>query len=59
MKNDKKIEEVVRDMSLYIKNFIEFVDETGNQCAYTDRMVESLIKKATELKELYKNNFKN
>lgn len=58
MKNDKKIEDTIRDIDLYTKNFINFVDSTGNQCSYTDRMVESIVKKAVELKKLYKDNFK-
>ena len=54
MKNDKKIAIEMKRLSSFIKEFNEFVGTFGNQCAYTDRMVEQIIEISKEIEKLYK-----
>lgn len=59
MKNDKKIAREMKRLSSFTKEFNEFVDTFGNQCAYTDRMVEQIIEISKEIEKLYQDNFGN
>ena len=59
MKNDKKIAREMKRLSTFTKEFNEFVDTFGNQCAYTDRMVEQIIETSKEIEKLYQDNFDN
>lgn len=59
MKNDKKIAREMKRLSSFTKEFNEFVDTFGNQCAYTDRMVEQIIEISKEIEKLYQDNFDN
>lgn len=59
MKNDKKIAREMKRPSSFTKEFNEFVDTVGNQCAYTDRMVEQIIEISKEIAKLYQDNFDN
>ena len=59
MKNDKKIAREMKRLSSFTKEFNEFVDTFGNQCAYTDRMVEQIIEVSKEIEKLYQDNFDN
>ena len=59
MKNDKTIEKEIKRLSSFTKEFNEFVDTFGNQCAYTDRMVEQIIEISKEIEKLYQDNFDN
>ena len=56
MKNDKKILEVMKDISYWSAYYIDFV-EGANTCAHTDRVVEHVTEKAEELKKLHVGNF--
>lgn len=58
MRNDKTIEKLMKSIENNAKEFNEFVESIGNQCAYTDRMIEIVIELATDLKTLYEGNFK-
>ena len=51
MQNDKKILETVRKIKKEAKDYTDFV-ESANPCAYTDRIVENIIKEAETLKSL-------
>ena len=44
----------MKRLSTFTKEFNEFVDTFGNQCAYTDRMVEQIIEISKEIEKLYK-----
>lgn len=47
------MKEIVKEINELCKEYIGFVESAGNECAYTDGIVESIIKKANELKEKY------
>ena len=47
------MKEIVKEISELCKEYLGFVESTGNECAYTDRMVEEIINKAKELKIKY------
>jgi len=51
-----------RDEAMYLnisniyvlaKEWLEYVRDMGNQCAYTDRGIEALLHEAAQLKEVY------
>ena len=52
MINDKKIAKEMKRLSYFTKQFNEFVDLVGGQCAYTDR-----IEISKEIAKLYQDNF--
>ena len=47
----------MKRLSSFTKEFNEFVDTFGNQCAYTDRMVEQIIEISKKIEKLYQDNF--
>jgi len=57
MKNDKKILELVRTLRAKAEGFVDEVEALGNQCAYTDRIVEEIIQVGEQLKEAYSQQF--
>lgn len=57
MKNDKKILEFVRTLRAKAEGFVDEVEALGNQCAYTDRIVEEIIQVGEQLKEAYSQQF--
>lgn len=59
MKNDTKIKRKVAEIKSLCYEFSCTVKAMGNQDAFTDRIVEKIIDKSTELKELFESQFKN
>ena len=47
------MKEIVKEIKNYCNEYLGFVESVGNECAYTDSIVECIIKKANELKEKY------
>lgn len=47
------MKEIVKEIKNYCNEYLGFVESAGNECAYTDRLIECIIKKAKELKEKY------
>lgn len=47
------MQEIVKKINELCKEYIGFVESAGNECAYTDRIVEKIIERASELKEKY------
>ena len=47
------MKEIIKEISELCKEYLGFVESVGNECAYTDRVVEEIISKATELKTKY------
>ena len=45
--------EIVKEINELCKEYIGFVESVGNECAYTDSVVEEIIRKANELKKEY------
>lgn len=58
MKNDTKIKRKVAEIKVLCYEFDCTVNALGNQDAFTDRIVEKIIDKSTELKELFESQFK-
>lgn len=56
MINDKKIEKLVSDIRKESDEFLTMIKSIGNQCAYTDRMIERIISLSDELKKAYDTN---
>ena len=56
MKKDKKIVELIKEITEQCQDFTNTVDSMGNQCAWTDRKIEAILKKMTELKQVYESN---
>lgn len=53
VKAERIMREIVKEIYEDCDEYLRFVTEIGNECAYTDRVVERIIKKANELKEKY------
>lgn len=49
---DEKMEEAIAEIALASTSFRQFL-QYCDQCAYTDRMIETIIDNAMLLKELY------
>lgn len=47
------MKEIVKEINKYCNEYLNFVENVGNECAYTDSIVECIIKKAKELKNKY------
>ena len=47
------MKEIIKEINKYCNEYLGFVESVGNECAYTDSIVECIIKKAKELKEKY------
>lgn len=45
--------EIVKEINELCKEYIGFVESAGNECAYTDGIVECIIEKTNELKTKY------
>ena len=57
MKNDKKIERKVAEIQSLCYEFKCTTKALGNQDAFTDRIVEKILDKSKELKDLFDNQF--
>lgn len=57
MKNDRIVKKKVRELHDLTADFLTVVNATGNQNAFTDRIVESIIRKAADLKDSYNEQF--
>jgi len=53
MNKDEKIYLNISNIYVLAKEWLEYVDEIGNQCAYTDRGIEALLHEANQLEEVY------
>lgn len=47
------MQEIVKEIQLLCMSYRDCVKDFGNECAYTDILVERIIEKASELKEKY------
>jgi proline dehydrogenase len=52
-KEELTMKEIVKEINKYCNEYLGFVESVGNECAYTDSVIECIIKKAKELKEKY------
>lgn len=51
---EKKITKFIKKIEDECKEFIKYEETFGNQCAYTDRMVENIIEFAGKLEKPHK-----
>lgn len=49
--------EIIVHIALLCKSYLDYVELMGNECAFTDSIVENIIKKSSELKEKYDEGF--
>ena len=47
------MKEIVKELQEYCVEYINFTESFGNECAYTDSLVEKIINKAEDLKNKY------
>lgn len=52
MANNEKLRELMASIHTKTKEFIDYVNQIGNQCAYTDRLIEDVIQQSKELESL-------
>ena len=45
--------EIVQQIQILCEEYFNYVKGYGNECAYTDSIIEKIIKRASELKERY------
>lgn len=57
MKNDKKVLKTIKEINSLCYEFECTVKALGNQDAFTDRIVEKILNKSKELKDLFDNQF--
>ncbi len=57
MKNDKKVLRTIKEINSLCYEFECTVKALGNQDAFTDRIVEKILNKSKELKDLFENQF--
>lgn len=53
VKAGRVMREIVKEIYEHCDEYLRFVTEIGNECAYTDRVIECIINKANELKVKY------
>lgn len=57
---NKENGDFIKEVSM-IKNcsldYMQYIKKYGNDCAYSDRMIETLLKYADNLKEIYNQRF--
>lgn len=58
MKYDKKIKNIITILNSLCIDYLTYVNNL-NECAYSDRMLESIIDKAKELEQYHKKRFEN
>ena len=56
MKYSREIKSIVKRINEYSENYLGIVKEF-NECSATDRMLESIIEKAEELKNYHEKRF--
>ena len=58
MQHDRSVKSCVEQINAQAQEFLDFVN-SNNQCAYTDRIVENILKTAEKLDKVYNSNFEN
>ena len=56
---EKRITKFIRKIEEECKEFIKYEETFGNQCAYTDRMVENIIDFSKQLENSYNELFES
>lgn len=58
MQHDRSVKSCVEQIRTQAQEFLDFVN-SNNQCAYSDRMVENILKTAEKLDKVYNSNFES
>lgn len=58
MKNDRRIKNTIKDINTMCLDYLSYVNGV-NECAYSDRIVEYIIKRSKELEKLHNLRFEN
>lgn len=58
MKYDRKIKTIIKDINELSDTYLGFV-ESANECAATDRLIESIIEKSKELENYHEKRFEH
>ena len=58
MQHDRSVKSYVEQIRTQAQEFLDFVN-SNNQCAYSDRMVENILKTAENLDKVYNSNFES
>lgn len=56
MKYDEKIKHIIKKIKLQSDNYLYCI-ESMNECAFTDRIIEDIIKNSKELEKYHENRF--
>jgi len=51
--------QIMDDINLASKNYLKYLRQIGNQCAYTDALIEHVIESSNKLKKAYNKMMKN
>jgi hypothetical protein len=46
----------VEELKQQVDTYLQQVNSIGNECAYTDRLLEQIITKAKQIEQVYHNN---
>lgn len=58
MQHDRSVKSCVEQIRTQAQEFLDFVN-SNNQCAYSDRMVENILKTSEKLDKVYNSNFES
>ena len=58
MQHDRSVKSCVEQIRSQTQEFLDYVN-SNNQCAYSDRMVENILKTAEKLDKVYSSNFES
>ena len=58
MQHDRSVKSCVEQIRSQAQEFLDYVN-SNNQCAYSDRMVENILKTAEKLDKIYSSNFES
>ena len=58
MQHDRSVKSCVEQIRSQAQEFLDYVN-SNNQCAYSDRMVENILKTAEKLDKIYNSNFES
>ncbi len=58
MKNDRKVKYLIKDINTKCLDYLSYINRL-NECAYSDRIVEYIIKRSKELEKIHNSRFKN
>ena len=53
---DMQYKRFVEELKQQVDTYLQQVNSIGNECAYTDRLLEQIITKAKQIEQVYHNN---